>query len=93
MKIKRLQYAENEKKSDKVAWPIRKILLPNSHVKNPLNPRNKAKRTYAISESKNEFSSRFVIIQIGSILIKILRGLSLTLSFGEGISRRRLFFL
>jgi len=46
-----------------------KMSEPEIQVKNPLNPRKRIIIIKAISESKNEFNSRFVIIQIVFIIV------------------------
>jgi hypothetical protein len=53
MKKNRVQYAM-VKNDLRLACPTRNISLPNSHVKNPLMPRNTTSRIYAIRESKND---------------------------------------
>jgi hypothetical protein len=52
-----------------VAWPIKNISEPNSHVKNPLMPRKTTRSIYAISESKNDCSSLLEIIQTDFICL------------------------
>jgi hypothetical protein len=63
MKKKRVQYA-NIKKALRLACPTRNTSEPNSQVKNPLIPRNRTSRMYAIRESKNDRNSLFVSIQM-----------------------------
>jgi hypothetical protein len=63
IKKNNVQYAI-EKNVRRLASPTMKISEPDIQVKKPLQPRKRTIITKAISESKNEFSSLFVIIQI-----------------------------
>jgi hypothetical protein len=67
MKKKRVQYAM-PKNSRRLACPIRKISEPEIQVKNPLKPRKRTIMMMATSESKEEFNSRLVIVQIVFII-------------------------
>ena len=71
MKKKSVQYA-TQKNGCSVACPIQNISEPNSHVKNPLNPRNTTIKIYAIKESKNALSSLTAMIQVFLIIISKL---------------------
>jgi len=67
MKKNNVQYAI-PKKERREACPTIKISEPDIHVKNPLKPRKRIIIINAISESKNEFNSLVVIIQIVFII-------------------------
>jgi hypothetical protein len=67
IKKNNVQYAI-EKNDRRLACPTIKISAPDIQVKNPLKPRKRIIITKAINESKNEFNSRKVIIQIVFII-------------------------
>lgn len=84
MKKNNDQYAI-EKNERRLACPTIKMSAPDIQVKKPLKPRNRMIIIKAISESKKEFSSRIVIIQIVFIFLSFNSRLSL------GICLRVLF--
>jgi hypothetical protein len=66
MKKKRVQKA-TLKNDWRLASPAKKISDPYSQVKNPLKPRKRTSRIYAMRESKKEASSRLAMTQTGDI--------------------------